>query len=167
VDKISRSKFWKQTAIFVLEDDAQSGSDHVDCHRSELLVISPYIKRHFVDHTLYTTSSVLKTIELILGLKPMTQYDLSATPIFNSFTDIPYLHPYDVVKPMINIDAKNRASTYGAKESTRFDFAEEDRAPAVELNEIIWKSIKGKDSRMPPPVTSAFVKVIKKDKDDD
>ncbi len=167
VDKISRSKFWKQTAIFVLEDDAQNGSDHVDCHRSELLVISPYIKRHFVDHTLYTTCSVLKTIELILGLEPMTQYDLSATPILNSFTDIPDFHTYDVVKPLTNTDARNLASAYGAKESAEFDFSKEDMAPDMELNEIIWKSIKGKDSRMPPPVTSAFVKVVKHDKDDD
>jgi YVTN family beta-propeller protein len=167
VDKISKSKFWKQTAIFVLEDDAQNGSDHVDCHRSELLVISPYIKRHFVDHTLYTTCSVLKTIELILGLKPMTQYDLSAAPILNSFTDIPDFHPYDAVQPLINIEEKNLASAYGAKESAEFDFSKEDRAPDVELNEIIWKSIKGKDSKMPPPVTSAFVRVVGKNEGDD
>lgn len=168
IDKISKSKFWKQSAIFVLEDDAQSGSDHVDAHRSELLVISPYIKRHFVDHTLYTTSGVLKTMELILGLKPMTQYDLSATPILNSFTDIPDFHPYEVVNPLIDINATNLASTYGSEESEKFNFTKEDDAPEIRLNEIIWKSIKGKDSKMPSPVRSAFVKVVeKKDKDDD
>ena len=78
IENISNSKYWKESIIFVLEDDAQNGSDHVDAHRSTFMVISPYIKRNFVDHTMYSTSSVLKTIELILGLKPMTQFDLSA-----------------------------------------------------------------------------------------
>jgi DNA-binding beta-propeller fold protein YncE len=87
VQKISGSKYWKNSIIFILEDDAQNGFDHVDAHRSTLLVISPYIKRHFVDHSMYSTSSVLKTIELILGLPPMTQFDLSANPILYSITD--------------------------------------------------------------------------------
>ncbi len=166
IEKISKSRFWKESIIFVVEDDAQSGSDHVDAHRSTLLVISPYIKKHFVDHTMYSTSSVLKTIELVLGLKPMTQFDLSATPILNSITDNPDFNPYTPVKPLIDLEAKNLASTYGAKRSAEFDFAVEDDIPDVELNEIIWKSIKGKDSKMPPPVRSAFVTVVQKEKND-
>ncbi len=167
IQKISKSKFWNESIIFILEDDAQNGSDHVDAHRSTLLVISPYIKRHFVDHTMYSTSSILKTIELILGLKPMTQFDLSAEPILNSVTDNPDLESYNVVKPLINIEAKNLVSAYGSEQSEKMDFAVEDDIPDVKLNEIIWKSIKGKDSKMPPPVRSAFVNVVQKFINDD
>ena len=93
VQKISSSKYWENSIIFILEDDAQNGFDHVDAHRSTLLVISPYIKRHFVDHTMYSTSSVLKTIELILGLPPMTQFDLAANSILYSITDSLNVNP--------------------------------------------------------------------------
>ena len=168
VQEISHSKYWKSSIIFVVEDDAQDGSDHVDAHRSTLLVISPYIKRHFVDHEMYSTSSVLKTIELILGLPPMTQYDLSATPILFSITDKPDYSPYNVLKPLIDINQKNLASAYGSEECKNLDFAKEDEVPENIFNEILWKAIKGKNSVMPPPVRSAFVKVVeKKDKNDD
>jgi DNA-binding beta-propeller fold protein YncE len=162
LDKISKSKFWKESIIFVLEDDAQNGSDHVDAHRSTLLVISPYIKRNFVDHTMYSTTGVLKTIELILGLKPLTQFDLSANPILVPITDRPDYKTYNAIKPLIDIEQKNTAEDYGSKRSSEFNFAEEDDIPDIELNEIIWKSIKGKDSEMPPPVRSAFVQVMQK-----
>src|SRR5262249_1056662 len=78
VEAVSHSKFWPQTAIFVVEDDAQNGPDHVDAHRTTAWVISPYTKRHAVDSTMYSTSSMLRTIELILGLKPMSQFDAAA-----------------------------------------------------------------------------------------
>src|SRR6059036_2894194 len=84
VEAVSNSVYWKDSAIFVVEDDAQAGPDHVDSHRSVLLVASPFARRGFVDHTLYSTSSVLRTIELILGLGPMSQYDAAATPLFNA-----------------------------------------------------------------------------------
>lgn len=168
VQMISKSKFWKNSIIYVLEDDAQDGSDHVDAHRSTLLVIGPYVKRHFVDHTMYSTSSVLKTIELILGLPPMTQYDLSATPILFSITDKPDFEQYNVVEPQIDLNQKNLASAYGSEECDHLDFAKEDAVPENLFNEILWKAIKGKNSVMPPPVRSAFVKVVeKKAKDDD
>ena len=162
VDKISKSKFWQESIIFVLEDDAQNGSDHVDAHRSTLLVISPYIKRNYVDHTMYSTSSVLKTIELILGLKPMTQFDLSAIPILVPITGQPDYAAYNAINPLVDLEQKNMADTFGAKRSSEFNFTEEDDIPDVELNEIIWKSIKGKNSKMPPPVRSAFVNVVRK-----
>ena len=162
VDKISKSQFWKESIIFVLEDDAQNGSDHVDAHRSTLLVISPYIRRNFVDHTMYSTTSVLKTIELILGLKPMTQFDLSAIPILVPVTNEPDYETYNAINPLIDIEQKNMADAYGSERSSEFNFAEEDDIPDVELNEIIWKSIKGKDSKMPPPVRSAFVNAMRK-----
>jgi Phosphoesterase family len=91
VEAVSNSVYWKETAIFIVEDDAQSGPDHVDSHRSVLLVASPFAKRGFVDHTLYTTSGVLRTIELILGIPPMSQYDAAATPLVGPFNPIPDL----------------------------------------------------------------------------
>src|SRR5690349_22193555 len=98
VETISNSSvYWKDSAVFVVEDDAQSGPDHVDSHRSVLLVASPFAKRGFVDHSFYTTSGVLRTIELILGLPPMSYYDAAATPMFNAFTGTPNLSAFQRV----------------------------------------------------------------------
>lgn len=166
VDKISHSKFWKESVIFILEDDAQNGPDHVDAHRSGVLVISPYIKRHYVDHTLYSTSSVLKTIELILGLKPMTQFDLSANPMLFAITDTPNNSSFDHVEPLYDLNEKNLASAYGSEKSSKLNFSKPDAIPDAEFSKIIWKSIKGKDSPYPAPVRNAFVKV-NYDKGDD
>ena len=94
VEGLSKSRFWKQMAIFVVEDDAQNGSDHVDAHRTVALAISPYIKRHSVDSTLYSTSSMLRTMELILGLEPMSQFDAAARPMYNSFAPTADFTPY-------------------------------------------------------------------------
>lgn len=96
VEAVSHSKFWPQTAIFVLEDDAQNGPDHIDAHRSIAFVASSYTKRHFRDSTMYSTCSMLHTLELILGLKPMTQFDAAAVPMFNSFQTVPDLRPFRV-----------------------------------------------------------------------
>ena len=93
VEAVSQSKFWSETAIFVIEDDTQDGPDHVDVHRSVALVVSPYTKRRYVDSTMYSSSSLLRTMELILGLPPMTQYDAAATPMWASFQAKP-ITPY-------------------------------------------------------------------------
>ncbi len=167
VDKISHSKIWKNSIIFAVEDDAQNGPDHVDAHRSLLFVIGPYVKRNFVDHAMYSTSSVLKTIELILGLPPMTQFDLSATPILFSITNKPDYTPYNVVLPLFNIHKKNSPNAYGAKECAKWDFVKADDIPEDELNRIIWKSVKGRNSVMPAPVRSAFVNVHAESEKDD
>ncbi len=98
VEAVSRTKFWAQTAIFVLEDDAQNGPDHVDAHRSVLLVASPYSRRAVVDSTMYSTASVLRTMELILGLKPMTQFDAAAMPMFNAFHAKANLAVYEALR---------------------------------------------------------------------
>ena len=98
VEAVSKSKFWKETAIFVIEDDAQNGPDHVDAHRIVALVIQPYTKRNYVDSTMYSTSSMLRTMELILGLKPMSQFDAAARPMYNSFQAKPDLTPYEHVR---------------------------------------------------------------------
>jgi hypothetical protein len=160
---ISRSRYWKESAIFVLEDDAQNGPDHVDAHRSVLLMASPYSRRGAVDSTLYTTSSVLRTIELILGLPPMSQYDAAATPMYNAFTTARVTRPFAALPARVPTDEKNPPKGPGAEASARMDFSAPDRAPDLELNEIIWKAMRGERSPMPPPRRAAFVRAIEED----
>ncbi len=149
VDRISHSPIWKESAIFIIEDDSQDGADHVDAHRTEGLVISPYVKRNAVDNTLYTTAGMIRTMELILGLPPMSQYDAAATPMFNSFTMKPDLTPYTVEKPLIDLNAKNQNGAYGQAMMAHFDLTHADRVPDRIFSEIVWRSIKGTD--MPAP----------------
>ncbi len=160
VETISKSRYWKESAVFVLEDDAQNGSDHVDAHRSPALVISPFAKRRVVDHTMYTTSGMLRTLELILGLPPMTQYDASARPMYNAFHATPNPAPVTALPARVPLDERNGPDAYGAKASMAMDFSEADRTPEVPLNEIIWKSIRGADSPMPPPVRTGFIQAL-------
>ncbi len=157
VEGLSKSRFWKQMAIFVVEDDAQNGSDHVDAHRTVALAISPYIKRHTVDSTLYSTSSMLRTMELILGLEPMSQFDAAARPMYASFTATADFTPYVHRPAKVDIKAKNTRSAPMAEVSARLDLEVEDRADDLLFNEIIWKAVKGADAIMPPPVRAAFV----------
>ncbi|HEY9166102.1 MAG TPA: bifunctional YncE family protein/alkaline phosphatase family protein [Candidatus Kryptonia bacterium] len=149
VDKISHSSAWSQSAIFVIEDDAQNGADHVDAHRTEALVLGPFVKRNFVDHTLYSTSSILRTMELILGLPPMSQYDVAANPMFDSFTPSPDTSSYTVVQPLIDLNAKNKAGEYGQNLMKKMNFKVADAVPDRLFNEILWKAIKG--TEMPAP----------------
>jgi DNA-binding beta-propeller fold protein YncE len=169
VEAVTKSKFWKDTAVFVVEDDAQNGSDHVDAHRTVALVISPYARRAAADSNLYSTSSMLRTMELILGLKPMSQFDAAARPMYASFQAKPDLGGYTHVVPEADLDAKNVAGAWGAKQSEEFDLSKEDAADDLLFNEIIWRSVRGADSAMPPPVRAAFVfpHLKGKDKDDD
>lgn len=152
VDRVSHSRYWPQTAIFVIEDDAQDGPDHVDARRTVCLAVSPYVRRGVVDSTLYTTSSMVRTIELALGLPPLSQYDAAATPMYASFSDRPDLTPFKLRPPQTDLNAKNGANAYGAAASVRMNFAEVDDAPMHQLNEIIWRSVKGARSPMPAPV---------------
>ncbi len=171
VDKISHSNIWKSSIMFVVEDDAQNGPDHVDAHRSVLLVIGPYVKRHFVDHTMYSTCSVLKTMELILGLPPMTQYDLAALPILHSITDTAWLKSYNAIKPKVNMNAKNTIHSYDAKLSEKLNFSRADAVPDGLFNKIIWRAVKGANAVVPAvvpaPVHSAFVNEKTMPDDDD
>lgn len=107
VDAVSHSTFWPNTAIFVLEADAQDGSDHVDSHRSPAFVISPYVKRRAVDSTMYNTVSMLRTVELLLGLRPMTHFDAGARPMTAVFQGTPDAAVYSVEKPRIRLDDRN------------------------------------------------------------
>jgi hypothetical protein len=166
VEAISHSRFWPETAIFVLEDDAQNGPDHVDAHRSPAFIISPYVKHKSVDSTMYSTSSMLHTIELILRLKPMTQFDSAATPMFNAFTGTADITPYEALPANVDLKAVNTAMNRDSRESLKMDFSQEDLADDQKLNEIIWRSVRGQDSVMPAPTRAAFVHAQAK-KDDD
>jgi hypothetical protein len=165
IEGISHSKFWPQTAVFVVEDDAQNGPDHVDAHRTIAFAISPYIKRHSVDSMMYSTSSMLRTIELILGLKPMSQFDAAAAPMFNSFQPKPDLTPYTCVPANVDIEEKNLADAWGNR--IKMNFAKEDAVDDLLLNEVIWRSVRGRNNPMPSPVRAAFVFAHPKDADGD
>lgn len=167
VEHLSKSAIWKESAVFVLEDDAQNGPDHVDAHRSPALVISPYTRRGGVNHTQYSTSGVLRTMELILGLPPMSQYDAAARPLLDCFTTTPDPAPYQARPARVNLEARNVAWNKSAEKSERFNLAREDAIPDLELNEVIWKFVKGENAVAPAPRRSAFLKLEQKSKDKD
>ncbi|HZZ33187.1 MAG TPA: alkaline phosphatase family protein [Phenylobacterium sp.] len=152
IERLTHSRYWPQMAIFIMEDDAQDGPDHVDARRTACLVISPYIKRGMVDSTLYTTSSMVRSIELLLGMPPLSQYDAAATPFYAAFGTTPDLTGFKGLAAQWDVNEKNSPQAYGARESARMNFADADEAPMHRLNEIIWKSVKGAASTMPAPV---------------
>ena len=158
VEYLSQSPIWKETAIFIVEDDAQNGPDHVDAHRTTAYLAGGFVKRRFVDHTMYSTSSMLRTMELILGLPPMTQYDAAATPMWNCFSPKPDLSPFRAKPSNINLDDINTKNNALSKKSLEFDFCKEDRVPDLEFSELIWKAVKGENSIMPAPRRSAFLR---------
>jgi YVTN family beta-propeller protein len=151
VDAVSHSPYWKNTLILITEDDAQNGPDHVDGHRTVALAISAYSShtKLTVDHTLYDTSSMVRTIELVLGLKPMSQFDAEATPMWRMFTSTPDLTPFNAQAETISPTTFNTVKTPGAQASSTMNFRQEDRAPADALNRIIWASVKGAKSSYP------------------
>jgi len=165
VEYLSHHPIWKETAIFIVEDDAQNGPDHVDAHRSTAYVAGGFVKRNFVDHTMYSTSSMLRTMELILALPPMSQYDAAAEPMWRCFSSTYNATPFLAVPANISLDEKNIKNTASAKISATFDFSKEDRIPDLVFSEVIWKAVKGENSVMPAPVRSAFLKTNKKDND--
>ncbi|HEX3023767.1 MAG TPA: alkaline phosphatase family protein, partial [Chitinophagaceae bacterium] len=163
IDYLSKSSIWKESAVFILEDDAQNGSDHVDAHRSTAYLISPYVKRNYVDHSMYSTSSVVRTIELILGMPPMTQYDAAATPMWQSFTANANFSSFNHLPANINLNEKNGQNKM-ALLSEKFNWNKEDAVPDLVFNEILWQGIKG--TTAPSPTRAAFVKLSKKNNDD-
>ena len=166
VEYLSQSSIWKETAIFIIEDDAQNGPDHVDAHRSTAYLAGGFVKRKLVDHTMYSTSSMLRTIELILGLPPMSQYDAAAEPMWRCFSSTPDLTPFKSVAANVDLNETNVKNTVGARLSETFDFSKEDRIPDLVFSEVIWKAVKGEASVMPAPRRSAFVKMVE-DEDED
>lgn len=157
VDAVSHSKFWKETAIFVIQDDTQAGLDHVDGRRTGALCISPYTKRGEVISTFYNQNSLLRTMELILGLSPMTQFDLLAEPMVNCFTNEPDFTPYTVKPNNIPLDEmnpslsaiSNKKQLYYAQKSMEMPLDDIDRANEKLFNRIIWHSVKGYDVEYP------------------
>ncbi|KLU60230.1 virginiamycin B lyase [Peptococcaceae bacterium CEB3] len=143
VDTVSHSKDWKDTAIFVIEDDSQDGLDHVDAHRTEALVISPYTQTGKVDSTYYDTASMLKTMELILGMKPMTQFDAEATPMLNAFTFKSNFTPYDVIRPTYDVNAKNGQNAPMAALADKMIWNVEDANNDNQFNRMLWAATKG------------------------
>ncbi|HLP36047.1 bifunctional YncE family protein/alkaline phosphatase family protein [Lacibacter sp.] len=167
IEHLSNSPIWKDCAVFIVEDDAQNGADHVDAHRTTAYLAGPFVKRGFVDHTMYSTSSMLRTMELILGLPPMSQYDAAATPMWNSFTATPDYKPFVSLPANINLNERNSRNTASARLSNTFDFRKEDTIPDLIFSEIVWKAIKGEDSPMPAPRRSAFLKVKDEEEEED
>ncbi len=162
IHHLSTSKVWNQTAVFILEDDAQNGPDHVDAHRSPAYVAGGFVRRQFVDHTMYTTASVLRTIELILGIPPMTQYDAAAEPMWRCFSNKPDSSVFTIRSCNVNLNDVNPSNTKLAAMSQALDFSKEDLVADQIMNEIIWKAVKGERAIVPSPVRAAFLKPFKK-----
>lgn len=165
VEHLSHSRVWKESVVFIVEDDAQNGPDHIDAHRTTAYVAGGYIKRNFADHTMYSTSSMLRTIELILGLPPMSQYDAAATPMWRCFNDKVNNAAFTSVPEKVDMNERNMAINKWQQKSEEFNFTKEDRAPDAEFNEVIWAAVKGENSTCPPPVHAAFLKTRDEDGD--
>jgi hypothetical protein len=154
---VSHSRFWPTTCIFGIEDDPQDGWDHVSSYRTTAYVISPYTRRHAVVNTQYNNTSLLRTMELILGIPPMTQMDASATPMFDCFTSTPDLAPYDAVTNNVPLDEMNppakdiedAALRKDAIVSAKLPLEKEDQCPEDLFNHILWRAAKG--SKAPYP----------------
>jgi hypothetical protein len=160
IEHLSKSKIWNQCAVFIVEDDAQNGPDHIDAHRTTAYLAGGFVKQGLVDHTPYSTASMVRTIELILGLPPMSQYDAAAIPMWRCFSENSN-HPAFRARPNnIDLKEKNTIISKWSKKSELFDFSNEDRAPEAELNEVLWIAVKGENSHCPAPVHAAFVKAI-------
>jgi DNA-binding beta-propeller fold protein YncE len=154
VEAVSKSRFWASTLICILEDDAQDGPDHVDSHRSTAYLISPYIKRHAVDSHMYNTTSMLRTMEYALGLRPMTHFDASAPPMTAAFQSQPNPAPFVAEKARVSLTDRNPPNAPGQRAMERMNFAKADDIDEAALNDALWRSIR-KDAP-PPPVRSYF-----------
>ncbi len=164
MEHLSHSPIWKESVVFIIEDDAQNGADHVDAHRTTAYVFGGYVKRGMVDHTLYSTTSMVRTIELILGLPPMTQYDAASTPMWRSFQSVADTSGYRVRPIQVNLDNKNVAMNEWQRKSEKFDLTREDAVPDLDFNVMLWHAIKG-DVPFPAPRRAAFLKTEKKEDD--
>ncbi len=157
VEALSRSRFWKEMAIFGIEDDPQAGWDHVSGYRTTAYVISPFAKRKAIVSTQYNTTSLIRTMEQILGLPVMNQFDASATPMFDCFTETPDFSPFAAVASNVPLDQMNPdLAALGdpilrrdALASAKMNFRAVDQAPEDQLNRILWRAMKG--SRVPYP----------------
>jgi len=167
VEYLSKSPIWKESAVFIVEDDAQNGADHIDAHRTTAYVAGGFVKKHFVDHTMYSTTSMLRTMEFILGLPPMTQYDAASEPMWRCFSSMPDLTHFTSVPSNIDLNEKNTAMNAWQRRSEKFDFTKEDAIPDMDFNLVLWYGIKGDAILMPSPRRAAFLKMQNDKKGDD
>ncbi len=166
VEYLSNSPIWNESLIVIVEDDAQNGPDHVDAHRSTAYLAGGFVKQGFVDHTMYSTSSALRTMELILGLPPMSQYDAAAEPLWRCFNKTANHPPFKSIPNRVDLNLKNTADNKFSRLSDTFDFSQEDRIPDAQFNDVIWAAIHGLDIPCPAPVHAAFFTPAK-EKDED
>ncbi|HEX6429364.1 MAG TPA: bifunctional YncE family protein/alkaline phosphatase family protein [Niastella sp.] len=167
IEYLSKSPIWNECAVFIIEDDAQNGADHVDAHRSTAYVAGGLVKRHFVDHTMYSTSSMLRTMELILGIPPMSQYDAAATPMWRCFSGTTDRTPFKALPANIDLNEKNVAVNKWQQQSEAFNLMKEDAVPDLEFNIVLWHGLKGDDVPFPGPKRAAFVRLRKEGEDED
>ena len=163
VEALTKSRFWPKMAIFVVEDDAQNGVDHVDGHRTVALAISPYVRRGAVDSTFYSTQSMVKTIELILGLPTMSIFDLIAEDMRASFQGIADLTPYSALLPEVSlfdvnpsVKALQGPARDAAVASAHMRFDIPDAAPTEQLNRILWHTVRGWETPYPGATHAVF-----------
>jgi hypothetical protein len=162
VEHLSKSKVWNESVVFILEDDAQNGPDHVDAHRSIAFVAGGFVKRGFVDHTMYSTSGMLRTMELILGIKPMSQYDAAATPMWRCFSNKPDPARFASKEAGVDLSQKNVAVNTNSRKSDQFDLSVPDAIDDLIFSEIVWQTVRGEKSVMPAPRRGAFVRLEKR-----
>ena len=151
IEALSKSPFWRSTVVFVLEDDAQNGPDHVDMHRAPFFVISAY-NRPGVIHRFTNTTDAIATIAQILDLGSLSQFDYYGRPLHGIFASTPDLTPYTALVPTVNLDERTPKGAVGTRESRRLDLRFEDSSDDDLFNRILWKSIKG--AQVPYPGTT-------------
>ena len=149
VETVSHSPYWRNTAIFIVEDDAQNGPDHVDAQRMPAYVVSAYAAGG-IQHLHYSTAGIVRSIELILGLRPLSAYDAAARPLFAAFTNRPDLRPFAALPAQVDLNASNAATAYRARDAAAADFAHEDRVPDGLLNDLVWHAVRGAAATPPP-----------------
>jgi DNA-binding beta-propeller fold protein YncE len=156
VDTISHSGIWSSSVIFVVEDDSQDGADHVDAHRIPVAVIGPYAKRGAILHRRYDLMSVLRSMELIMGMRALSLNDALATPMYDAFTSRPLnAEPVDAIPARVDLLTRNTAAAPWAAASNRLPLGEVDSVSQAQLDAILWKSVHGADSAPPPPGPNA------------
>jgi hypothetical protein len=157
VDLISHSPIWDRSLILVVEDDSQDGADHVDAHRIPAFAISPYARRGAVVHTRYDFLSFIRTLELVVGMKPLNLFDATAVPMYDAFDADPSdnAEPYEAINPGIDLLERNTARSANARLSERLPLDFTDRTPQRVLDKILWQSVHGEESEPPPPGPNA------------
>ncbi len=152
VDEVSHSAVWDSSAIFVVEDDSQDGADHVDAHRIPALVVSPYARPGAVVSHRYDFASVIRSMELIVGMEPLGLFDATGVPMYDAFTGAPDNRaPYTALVPAQDRTAVNTADSPDAALSAALDFRQLDRVPQRQLDGILWHAVHGESSTPPPP----------------